>query len=73
MKRVIPYEHKGLAFRNIKISGEEDARKTLELFESEKDIWLKKILAQKLIEAARIYHLEISERLLGEATKCRIE
>lgn len=73
MKPVIPYEHRGLAYRKIDIDREEDAQRTLELFKSEKDVWLKKILALKLIEAARTYDLNVSQATLAEATKCQIE
>jgi hypothetical protein len=73
MHRPVPYEHRGDLYRQLRICNEADARAAARLFKEENDIWLKKILALKMIEALDVYDCGMSVIDLQEVARCRIK
>ncbi len=64
-KKVVPYEHRGLAIRSREIKSEAAFSELCTDFHVENDIWLKKLYALKIIEHAQTYLCR--KELLDEA------
>lgn len=73
MDKPVPYEHRGARYRQLDISNASDALEAVHLFRSEDDVWLKKLIASKLIAGCRDGSCGISEAELNEVLKCRIK
>jgi len=73
MVTVIPYEHRGHLYRKIVVCNQSDAVNLARMFREESDVWLKKILAEKLREVEGAFSLKISEIDICEAIKCQIK
>jgi hypothetical protein len=71
--KVIPYEHKGQVLRETNLTTVSQANSLLTTFRLETDIWLKKIIALKLLEFTEIDKINIDKNELIKATKCQIE
>lgn len=72
MQKPIPYEHRGQMYRLLRIHSKSDAISVALRFRTEKDVWLKKILASKLIDVVGLYECGVSEAEIREVMKCRI-
>ncbi len=57
----------------MEISNESDVLEAAHLFRSEDDVWLKKLIASKLIAGCRGHDCGIPEAELNEVLKCRIK
>lgn len=73
MTRVIPYEHKGATLRQLRVQSASDAMRVYSMFHIEQDRWLRKLLAQRLLEYAGIDELTVDIESLVAATQCQIE
>jgi hypothetical protein len=73
MANVTPYEHRGAQYRAMTIQSQTDATHVASCYIAERDIWLKKILATKLVNAAVHFEIAISINELKEAMQCRIK
>jgi len=73
MRLVEPYEHRGKKFSEISTNTHGDFEIAINLFYVEIDIWLKKIIALRIIENAGVYDISKYESDLQEAIKCRIK
>jgi len=69
MIKVEPYEHKGFRIRE----GMTNISELVELYQSETDIWLKKLCAQRLFEYGNFDELKIDKGNLLKSMQCQIE
>jgi hypothetical protein len=72
VRKVVPYEHRGAQYRGLSIRSQVDATNVAALYRSERDVWLRKILAGKLLEAAPGFDVGIPVDELNEVMRCRI-
>jgi hypothetical protein len=72
MNKVTPYEHRGELYRELTIRSQADALVIAQAFREEQDVWLRKILASKLLEKTSLYDCGLLEYDLREAVQCRI-
>lgn len=70
--QVIPYEHKGKKIIERRIETIKDVYGILEEFRNENDIWLKKLLAFKLLDYLTNHKMDLDKSELLRATECRI-
>jgi hypothetical protein len=73
MEKVVPYEHRGARYRNLTIQSQSEAEEAAAIYRAECDVWLKKILASKLLEAASVYAVDISVEEFNRLLRCRIK
>ena len=72
MTHVVPYEHRGKRYRELRISSQADVASVEQAFRREADPWLRKLLASKLREARERYDVDVPESDLAEAMRCRV-
>jgi len=72
MQKPVPYEHRGQMYRKWIVLSDADAAHLAREFRLERDIWLRKLLAAKLIEANQTYRSGIPDSELREALECRV-
>jgi len=73
MRLVEPYEHRGKKYSEISIDTHGDFEIAIDLFYDETDIWLKKIIALRIIHNSDNFDVSKYESDLQEAIKCRIK
>lgn len=73
MGTVEAYEHRGARYKSLKIETEAELREALLLFHEEQDVWLKKLLAEKLYNQDVLKLSDSDRAQILEATKCRID
>lgn len=72
MKKIEPYEHKGKRLSELKIESSTDLENAIVLFREEKDKWLRKIIAKRIMDKIQKYDTSDYMAELEEALKCRI-
>jgi len=72
MEKPAPYEHRGRMYRRLTIASKSEADRVARMFRKETDIWLKKILASKLLDASADFACGVPESEIREATRCRV-
>jgi hypothetical protein len=73
MQKPITYERRGQMYRQLTIRNKADAVSVARRFRAESDVWLKKILASKLIAVVGLYECGVSEAEVREVLECRIK
>jgi hypothetical protein len=70
---VRPYEHRGADIRKLRLDSSDDFQRVVEIFRGEPDVWLRKLLAMRLLEHPDA-HAAPSELRgeLEEAMECRV-
>lgn len=71
--QVIPYEHKGKRIIGYQLRSVADVYRILKEFRNENDIWLKKLLAVKLIDYLNTNKVDLDKSELLRATECQIK
>jgi hypothetical protein len=71
VKPVIPYELRARRYRELRLENNNDAVGIAKQYLNETDIWLKKILAIKLIAVSDVYEFGIAKEELERSMKCR--
>ncbi|MCH8011225.1 MAG: hypothetical protein IIA61_04635 [Candidatus Marinimicrobia bacterium] len=72
MKKIDPYEHRGKKLSEMAIASNKDMDNAIDLFRTETDKWLKKIIALRIIEKSKEFDISHCESELQEAIKCQI-
>jgi hypothetical protein len=72
MERPVPYEHRGKMYRELRITSQSEAEEIGCLFRAETDVWLKKLLASKLLDVLAEYDCGVPESDIREAIRCRV-
>lgn len=71
--QVIPYEHKGKTISDYQLKSVSEAYKVFEEFRNENDIWLKKLLAVKLLDYINKSKMNFDKSELLKAIECQID
>ena len=71
--QVIPYEHKGKKIIGYQLKSVSDVYRILDEFRDENDIWLKKLLAIKLLDYLNNNKVDLDKSELLRAAECRIK
>lgn len=73
MKKIEVYEHKGSKIREKKLNSIEDIMEMKQWYLSEKDLWLKKLCAKRLLEYGNLDELKIDKEELLKLMQCQID
>lgn len=73
MEKVETYEHKGFRIREKKLVSISDALEMKKWYLTEKDLWLKKLCAKRLLEFGNFNVLKINKEELLKLMQCQID
>lgn len=73
MKKFEIYEHKGFKIREKKLNSLKDAMEMKQWFLLEKDLWLKKLCAKRLLDYGKFNELKIDKEELLQIMQCQLD